>query len=204
MQAFCSKCSRFCMAIGFPWCCLQRVGAAYAGITDQQLCSSDLHRSTTLVTCGTRTTLYSAAVASPATARLACECGLAVRENENLQCIAGLPADEQTLAGLRQLGMPLSDRVVQAAALSGRLSILQHLFTERRCPRPWNCCYHAARSGSISMLIWLRTQSWCMFDNYACIGAAMGGHLAALKHLRSEIRDWRPKTWLALQQAAAA
>jgi hypothetical protein len=99
-------------------------------------------------------------------------------------------ASIETLAALRELGMPLSYRVVLAVALSGRLSILQQLLSEQQCPKPSTLSHNAARSGSISMLKWLRSQSWCTFDESTCAGAAKGGQLAALKHLRSEGCDW--------------
>jgi hypothetical protein len=142
------------------------------------------------VTCGAATTLCSAAVASPATARHACECGLQIRTETSVQAIAGLLADIQTLAALFDLGMPLSPTVVQAAALSGRLSILQHLVTKQQCPKPNSLSHFAARSGSISMLKWLKAQSWCTFDDFTCAGAAEGGHLAVLQHLRNVGCDW--------------
>jgi hypothetical protein len=164
--------------------------AVYAGIAEQSMHSLRLDRNPRLVTCDTRTTIYSAAVASPARVRLACECGLPM--NYWLHVMASLCADVQTLATLRQLGMPLSDCVVTGAALSGRLSFLQHLssLTDERCPRRTELSYYAALSGNISMLDWLRAQSWCLFDDTACSGAAKRGHLTALKHLRNEGCDW--------------
>jgi hypothetical protein len=105
-----------------------------------------------LVNCATTTTLYSAAFATPATARLAQSCGLAISDNKALQLTAGLVADIETLAVLRELGMPLSDTVVEAAALSGRLNILQHLLADQQCPRPFRLSHSAALSGSINML----------------------------------------------------
>jgi hypothetical protein len=141
-----------------------------------------------LVTCGTRTTLYSAAVASPARVRLACECGLAM--NYWLHVMAGLLASAQTLAALLELGMPLTGSVVEAAAQSRRMNILQHLLSDEQCPRPDNISRCAASSGDISMLKWLRAQSWCVFDAGTCTGAAQYGHLAALQHLRNDGCEW--------------
>ena len=54
--------------------------------------------------------------------------------------------------------MPLSETVVNAAALSGRLSILQQLLSEQQCPRPTNLSHFAAHRGSINMLDWLRNR----------------------------------------------
>jgi hypothetical protein len=48
---------------------------------------------------------------------------------------AELHANIQTLTVLRELGMPLRDTVLNAVALSGRVDILQHLLSERTCPR---------------------------------------------------------------------
>jgi hypothetical protein len=146
--------------------------------------SLSLFDSPELVTCDTKATLYSAAIASPAIARLSHSSGLAISENEQLQQIAGLVADVQTLDTLQELGMPLSEQLVNAVALSGRLNILQHLLTDQHCPRPSILSHYAAGSGSISMLNWLKAQSWCVFDKHTCAGAAWFGHLEALQHLR--------------------
>jgi hypothetical protein len=164
--------------------------AAYASIAEQQVRSVSLYGNPKLVTCGAKTTLYSAAVASPATAELAFAYGLAISGNE-LQVIAGLHADVETLTVLQELGIPLNDRVGKAVALSGRMNVLQHLLTTMQWLRTSSALSHyAARSGSISMLKWLRTESWCEFNYYTCAGAAQGGQLAALQHLRSEGCDW--------------
>jgi hypothetical protein len=160
---------------------------SYAGIENQRVSSFDEDGRKKLVICGLKTTLYSAAVASPATARLACECGLQIcSERKSLQLMAGLHADLEMLAVLRELGMPLSDTVVNAVALSGRLSILQHLVEEQQCPIPDAISCYAARSGSVSMLKWLTAESLSEFGCDTCFGAAEGGHLAALQHLCSE------------------
>jgi hypothetical protein len=104
--------------------------------------------------------------------------------------MAGLLADRETLQTLRELGMPFSDYVVRAVARSGRLSILQYLITEQRCPIPGLLSYYAARSGSITMLEWLKAERLCAFGHDMCAGAAEGGQLAALQHLRSEGCGW--------------
>eukprot|EP00953_Heterococcus_sp_UTEX-ZZ885_P020599 11517-Heterococcus_DN1.PRE.1 len=97
--------------------------ALYADMAEQQLysCNLLLHKKT--VTCGIRTTLYSAAVASPATVRLAFYCGLdiftqAYDDNESLQVVAGLHADAETLDVLHDRGMEFSDMLLKAVALS--------------------------------------------------------------------------------------
>jgi hypothetical protein len=71
--------------------------ALYAGIEDQQVCSFYLDYNSELFTCGRKTTLYSAAVASPVTARLARSSGLAIPKNVSLQAIAGLHVGADTL-----------------------------------------------------------------------------------------------------------
>jgi hypothetical protein len=164
--------------------------ALCAGIADQQVRTFRLDCNSKLVTFGSNSTLYSAAVAPPATARLAHSCGLAISKNEQLQVIAGAYADTLTLAALRELGMPLSERVVNAAAQSGRLGILQHLLLDRRCPVPSELSYYAARSGSVNMLRWLRARTMCELDYSTCQGAASAGHLAALKYLRRKRCEW--------------
>jgi hypothetical protein len=165
----------------------------YAGIEEsQQVRCYSLRGRNKFMTCCTKSTCYSAAVSSPAAARLAHESGLQVcTEEESLQLIAGLHADIETLALLRELGMPLSEILVEAVALSGRLSTLQHLVAEPGCSIPDALSYYAARSGSISMLQWLRAEDLCAFNKQTCAGAARGGHLAALRHLRSEGCDWQ-------------
>jgi hypothetical protein len=125
-------------------------------------------------------------VASPATARLACEGGLDFLDIA-LHLKAGMCASLQTLATLRDLGMPLSTSVLEACAHSGRLNVLQYVLSEQpelaTYKKPYYevyVSYHTAHSGSIEMLNWLRTQSWCHFDEITCLGAAEGGQLAAL------------------------
>jgi hypothetical protein len=143
-----------------------------------------------LVTCSATSTLYSAVVGSPATARLALSWGLLAIGNQNLHMVAGLHADIPTLVALAELGMPHSNVAVLAAALSGRLHILQHLLDTKVWPKPRVLGHYAARSGSVSMLNWLKAQSWCPFDDYTCDGAAIGGHLAILQQLRSDGCEW--------------
>eukprot|EP00953_Heterococcus_sp_UTEX-ZZ885_P009356 5520-Heterococcus_DN1.PRE.6 len=162
--------------------------ALYSSIGAQQVYSIRLYESSRRMTCESRSTSYSAAVASAETVRLACECGLAV--HDRLQKAAGLYADIYTLTILRERGMPLNRSVVYAAAVSGRLSILQHLLTEEQCPVPNALSYYAARSGNMSMLNWLRAEGRCALDENTCAGAAEGGHLLLLKHLRSEGCEW--------------
>jgi hypothetical protein len=166
--------------------------ALYASMEQQMLCCSEGHaRFIFLQKCTSRTTLCSAAVASVATARLAQSCGLiCTKEKKTLQVIAGKDADIETLAVLREAGMPLSTSLVQAVASSGRLDVLQHLITQWHCQLPTFLGFSAARSGSISMLNWLRAEGICTADAAMCAGAAAGGHLAALKHLRSEGCYW--------------
>jgi hypothetical protein len=128
--------------------------AVYAGVGGQEVCSFDEYGKKKLVNCGLKSTLYSAAVGSPATARLACEGGLQISTTKNsLQLIAGLHADIETLTVLRELGMPLSDTVVNAAALSGRVNVLQYLVKKQQCPVPEFLSQYAARSGNFSMVL---------------------------------------------------
>jgi hypothetical protein len=161
-------------------------------MADQQVHSFQFEGGTNLVTCDARTTLYSAAVATPAIARLAQKAGMQTCGPlcNSLLVTAGLHADRPTLAALRGLGMPFSSTLVCAAALSGRLNILQHLIKIKRCSIPERFGCYAARSGSISMLKWLRVREGCFFDRRTCAAAAEAGHLAALQPLRSEAYRW--------------
>jgi hypothetical protein len=137
----------------------------YASTAAKQVRSFTLHGISRLVTCGAKTTLYNAAVASPAAARLAYECGLAnmISHNSRLQMAAGLRADIQTLTALGELGMPLSASLANAVARSGRLEALQQLLTGQVRPVMPDLGHHAARSGSISMLNWLRFRGLVRF-----------------------------------------
>jgi hypothetical protein len=166
--------------------------AIYAGMADQQVYKVSLRGNSKLVTCGAKTTLYSAAVASPVTARWAHTCGLQFSTNHSLQMIAGLYANIPTLTTLRVLGMPLSHIVVSAAARFGRLTILQHLLAEQQCPKPCELTYFAARSSNVAMLNWLWAGSWYEpgDDKMACAGAARAGNLALLQLLRTGGCDW--------------
>jgi hypothetical protein len=76
--------------------------AVYAGMANQEVCAFRLYDSTELVTCGAKTTLFSAAVASPATVRLAWDSGVQIPTNVKMQLIAGKHADVQTLAALQE------------------------------------------------------------------------------------------------------
>jgi hypothetical protein len=165
--------------------------AAYADHADQRVYNFDLYCKPKLVTCDSKTTLYSAAVVSPATVRWAQGCGLAMRKNYKLQEIAGRYADLNTLAALSELDMPLGGTVCCAAALSGRLCVLQQLLSEQG-PMHNGLSYCAGRSGCIDMLNWLRAQEWwCESDDdEAGAGAAVEGHLAALQHLYKEGCRW--------------
>jgi hypothetical protein len=165
------------------------LNALYAGIGDQQVSSVYKNGRKKIVICGSKSTLCLAAVATPAAARLACECGLQICTEKTVQLVAGLYADIETLGTLKELGMPFSKTVVEAVALSGRLNVLQHLISEQRCPISHSISHYAARSGSIDMLKWLKAQSWCKFDFYACVGAAQGGHLAALQYVCRQACD---------------
>jgi hypothetical protein len=142
------------------------------------------------VACGPKTTLYSAAVASPLTVRMAHSCGLTMDDNYHLELRAGLHANIKTLMALSELGMPLSSALVEAVALSGRLDVLQHLLAkEQCCSMPSRISYYAARSGSISMLKWLQAEG-IDFNYRTCEGAANAGQLATLQFLQSEDCGW--------------
>jgi hypothetical protein len=168
--------------------------AVYAHQAEQQVYSFSIDYAPKLVACCSRTTLYSAAVASPAMARLAHSCGLAICKNDKLEAIAGRYADLDTLAALRELGMPLDATVSHAAALSGRLHILQHLSSKQGPMYTISngVDHYAGRSGSIDMLNWLRSQAWWydVDDENACAGAAEAGHLTLLQHLINEGCKW--------------
>jgi hypothetical protein len=136
--------------------------ALYADMADQQMYSLGVYSRRSPFTFGSKATLYSAAVASPATARQACECGLAaaIRKDAKLQHIAGLFAGMETLLALRELGMPLVDEeVVRAAAKSGRLSILKHLLVAQQCPVPRALSNWAAHSGNTTCSIGSRQRA---------------------------------------------
>jgi hypothetical protein len=104
----------------------------YAKLADHQVWSSSLYSKRSPVTFGAKTTLCSAALASPASARLACECGLQIRNYDRLQLIAGQYASVQTLHTLRELGMPFGEILISSVALSDRLDILQRLLVKQR------------------------------------------------------------------------
>eukprot|EP00953_Heterococcus_sp_UTEX-ZZ885_P035171 18165-Heterococcus_DN1.PRE.2 len=152
--------------------------AVYAEQPDRQVYSFSTYPYPTLVTCCSKTTLYSAAVASPAMARLAQSCGLAICKNYELHAIAGRYANLDTLATLRELGMPLSDTVIGAVIVSGRLDVLQHVITQGSCSvlACSNLSYYAGRSSSINVLKWAGLQErWDRDDEHdACAGAAEG------------------------------
>jgi hypothetical protein len=126
-----------------------------------------------------RTTLFSAVLASPAALRLADEHGLTF-DNVKLQRIAGRTADIPTLQAARELGLALTDKVLEAAAQSGSLLKLQWLHIEQTCQLPPLICNSAARSGSIDMLKWLK-ELGNAFTTGTFAGAAAGGHTHVLQ-----------------------
>jgi hypothetical protein len=166
--------------------------AVYAGKGEQQFHSVSLELRQKLLTCGSKSTLYSAVVASPETARWAHGCGLKTHSCKNLQVIAGFYADLQRLALLQELGMPLGNTVINAVALSGRLPILEHVLSNvhEQVLDAIGLSQFAARSGSISMLKWLTAKGSCYFNHSVCAAAAAGGQLEALRYLRSEGTSW--------------
>eukprot|EP00953_Heterococcus_sp_UTEX-ZZ885_P027067 14566-Heterococcus_DN1.PRE.2 len=145
---------------------------AYALIADRQALSVCSDGSTKLVTYDNKATLYSAAVASPARMQLARDAGLTTSENDQLQVIAGLHADMETLTALRELGMPFSPTVIEAVALAGRLSIMQQLLPAEQCPRSDSVSHYVARRGSI--LNWFIAESQTGSDDEMCARAAAG------------------------------
>jgi hypothetical protein len=167
----------------------------YAGMADPNVCCFDIEGYLRpWKACNSTTTMYSAVVASPATVRLAHQCGLNFKDGSgNLQLSAGVQADLCTLAELCKLGMPFGAVLVKATAFSGRVHILQYLILQQQCPIPSGLSQYAARSGSISMLTWLKTQTCCTFDASTCEAAAFVSQLAVLQHLRSEGCAWDAK-----------
>jgi hypothetical protein len=143
----------------------------YASTAAKQVRSFTLHGISRLVTCGAKTTLYSAAIVSPAAARLACECGLAnmLSHNSRLQVAAGLHADIQTLTALRELGMPLSASRSRVTSVSlccidvhATMLLRQTIRTEIARHMSRRCDTHTkpSRSGSSS------SSSSCSSTNY--------------------------------------
>jgi hypothetical protein len=86
--------------------------------------------------------------------------------------VAGLHADMETLAALRELGMPLSLIVIKAVARAGRLSIMQQLLPEAHCPRSDSVSHYVARRGSI--INWFIAKSQTGLDDDTCARAAVG------------------------------
>jgi hypothetical protein len=178
--------------------------AIYANIGEQQAHSIGLYEPNKFVIYDSKTTLYSAAVASPETARLARShgCGLQIHTmaqgcgweaytNYRLKVIAGLHADVQTLTALHDLGMQLDDTVLDAVALSGRLHILQYLINEQLCdPVSDGVNFFAALGGNIHILEWLKTENLSRFCWFTCSGAVEGDQLAVVQYLRNQGCKW--------------
>jgi hypothetical protein len=139
--------------------------------------------STKLVTYGSKATIYSAAVASPATAKLACDAGIATSKNDKLQLVAGLRADTDTLTVLQEPGMPLSLTVIKAVALAGRLSVMQQLLPAEQCPRSDSVSHYVARRGSI--INWFIARSQTGLHDDTCARAAVAGQHVQLLQFRA-------------------
>jgi hypothetical protein len=94
------------------------------------------------------------------------------------------------LSALREVGMPLSHIVINAVALSGRLSLQQLLslpITEQQRPKPTesDLSFYKPRCGSTLEGL-LKAQSCCTFDGDARTRAAARGQLAALQRIFRE------------------
>jgi hypothetical protein len=133
-----------------------------------------------------KTTLYSAAFASPGRIALAYTYGLQFG-NAQLQRIAGRTADVATLQVARRLGLLITAEVLIGAAES--VPKLQWLHTEQGSPLPEDIVNYAARWGSIEALTWLQ-QHGCAFTTETCESAAVGAHLHILQFLREQGCEW--------------
>jgi hypothetical protein len=175
---------------------------AYALIADQQALSVCSDGSTKLVTYDNKATLYSAAVASPARIRLARDAGLTTSENDQLQVIAGLHADMETLAALRDMGMPLSYTVIKAVALAGRLSIMQQIFSEQLCARPDAPFRYGDQRRPRIIANYLSSPEYQWSDDNTCAAGATAAAAAAETDAEGQLqapspietyKEWREK-----------
>jgi hypothetical protein len=141
---------------------------------------------------------------------MAVECGLQLTTNHAMQYIAGMYASIPTLELAEELDMTFCNSVVNGAADSGRVSIVNHLLQGRQHLVRGVDGYRAAQNGDVDMLKSL-TQNGCMFTSSTCNTAATSGQLLALQYILStldctcnnascERYDWL--THSAIQEAA--
>ena len=95
--------------------------------------AGDYNEEAYLHTITSQTTLCSSVFASPASTRLAHECGLAFGGWE-LQRIAGRVADIPALQAAHELGLQLTEAVLIGAAEAASVLKLQWLHTQQGCP----------------------------------------------------------------------
>jgi hypothetical protein len=138
------------------------------------------------------TTFYSAAFATPASLKLAHECGLTF-DNKRIQRVAGKVAEIPTLKAALELGLALTDEVLMGAAECSSPLKLEWLHAEQACLLPPRVSNYAARSGSTDVLRWLKERG-VAFTAETCEGAAAGAHRHVLQYLRDEGCEWDETT----------
>jgi hypothetical protein len=151
------------------------------------------------IECIHKTTLLSAALASPARMRLAVEWGLRLREQANIsieeflvdwQRAMGRLADYDTLlaAEAEIADLEHDNYTLIGAAGSGDVQKMIRLHTEVGCEvgnTGAEALNWAARAGSAEALRWLRQQG-CQYDNFVHFAAACSGHLNVLQFLHED------------------
>jgi hypothetical protein len=128
-------------------------------------------------------TAYGDAFLSPSCLQWACEHKLqAFFDTSLLQIKAGAWADVQTLLAAQELGLPVTDSYMEAAAARGHLPVLQllHDAQGRQLPPQVSAC--AAAGAQMHVLIWLK-QIGVTFDNGLIKVAAQYGHTHVLQFL---------------------
>jgi hypothetical protein len=128
---------------------------------------------------------YGAAFMSVSRFRLALEHGLqGFFASFILQQKAGLYADTDTLLAAQAVGLPITYKFMQSAAVRGHISVLQLLRTQQRRDLPPDVSAHAAAYGRTELLRWLQSVG-CTFTALTTRGAAEGGHVQLLEFLLS-------------------
>jgi hypothetical protein len=81
--------------------------------------------------------------------------------------------------------MPLSDAVLQGAALAGDVEKLHWLHVEQHCQLPDDATASSAKSGSVDLLRWLQQQG-AVFSAATSMSAAESGQLQVLQFLHTQ------------------
>jgi hypothetical protein len=166
---------------------------SYLSIQQRRIHFWDEDRHIYVTVCGTsHITLTSAAFSSSSCFRLAVEHGMQLPSNNSRrqQRIAGEHSSLETLKVALQLGLNMTDAVVQGAAESGSLAKLNWLHTEHGCQFNADTVFAAAKTGQLDICKFLVADHGCPLLQRACYIAISRDYTELLNWLREQGCPW--------------